>query len=131
MLNRKITQLKGALRLGYQFQNKESIILRDYLAMERTRLASERTFMAYIRTSLFLLTGGLTLLQFERFKHLDWLGYLAIALCTLLLIIGVNRYFRLNSRLRIYYDQIKQEQEKITEAKEADAKAKETAGNKA
>ena len=31
---------------------KEELILRDYLAADRTALANERTLMAYIRTSV-------------------------------------------------------------------------------
>jgi putative membrane protein len=134
ILNDRIFQLKGVLRQGYQFQNREAIILRDYLAMERTRLASERTFMAYIRTSLFFLTGGLTLLQFERFAHLDWLGYISLTLSVVLLLSGIIRYIRVNRRLRIYYEQIKLEQERLTLAKEADARKteeKETAAREA
>lgn len=122
LLNDKLLQMKGVLRQGYQFQNREAIILRDYLAMERTRLASERTFMAYIRTSLFFLTGGLTLLQFERFAQLDWLGYMSLTVCVVLLLAGIIRYIRVTRRLRIYYEQIKLEQEKLTQAKEADAR---------
>ncbi|GAP67936.1 hypothetical protein BA6E_101382 [Bacteroidales bacterium 6E] len=40
------------LRLfSHTFENREQIILRDYLALERTRLANERTLLSYIRTS--------------------------------------------------------------------------------
>lgn len=31
-----------------EFKNQEKIILRDYLALERTRLANERTLFSYI-----------------------------------------------------------------------------------
>lgn len=112
--------MRGILRFGYHFENKDEIILRDYLAMERTRLANERTFLGYIRTSLFFLTGGITLLQIEGFSHLDWLGYLAIALCLILLITGIGRYIILSNRLHNYYKQIK------TGAKKAAALEKES-----
>ena len=41
-----------------KFKNEE-LILRDYLAIERTKLANVRTLFSYIRTSLYLLTAGI------------------------------------------------------------------------
>ncbi len=37
------------------------LILRDHLAVERTRLANERTVLSYARTAFALLAGALTL----------------------------------------------------------------------
>ncbi|WP_224996016.1 DUF202 domain-containing protein [Cesiribacter sp. SM1] len=111
MIRNRLAQMKGVIRYGYQFQNKEKIILRDYMAMERTRLANERTLMAYVRTSLFFLTGGLTLLELERFEHLTGLAYIAIILSVSMLVIGVTRFIVLGKRLRVYYGQIKNEEE--------------------
>jgi putative membrane protein len=36
----------------------EELLLRDHLALDRTRLANERTLLAYLRTSLMLLVAG-------------------------------------------------------------------------
>jgi putative membrane protein len=38
----------------------EEMILRDHLAMDRTRLANERTLLAYLRTALMLMVAGVT-----------------------------------------------------------------------
>jgi putative membrane protein len=38
----------------------EELILRDHLALDRTRLANERTLLAYVRTSLMLIVAGAT-----------------------------------------------------------------------
>lgn len=105
--------MKSLLRIGYQFENKEKIILRDFLAMERTRLANERTLMAYVRTSLFFLTGGLTLLQFERFQNMFWLAYFAMVLSVVMMITGIYRYLRLNSRVHDYYEQIEHDRKQM------------------
>ena len=105
--------MRGILRYGYHFENKKEIILRDFLAMERTRLANERTFLTYIRTALFFLTGGLTLIQLEEFDHLNWLGYLAVVIAVVMVITGIFRYFRLANRLHNYYKQIKTEKMQI------------------
>ncbi|MFT4781527.1 MAG: putative membrane protein, partial [Pseudohongiellaceae bacterium] len=43
------------LKFGRDFEPDERVILRDYLAIERTRLANERTLLSYIRSSLYLL----------------------------------------------------------------------------
>ena len=40
------------------------MILRDHLAVERTRLAGERTVLAYARTALALFAGAATLAHF-------------------------------------------------------------------
>ncbi|AHM59693.1 hypothetical protein D770_07150 [Flammeovirgaceae bacterium 311] len=112
--------MKGVIRYGYQFQNKEKIILRDYMAMERTRLANERTLMAYVRTSLFFVTGGLTLLELKRFAHLTGLAYIAIIIAILMFTIGITRFVVLGKRLRKYYAQIKNEEEAQKQEKKAE-----------
>jgi putative membrane protein len=43
---------------------QEQLILRDHLALDRTRLANERTLLAYIRTALMLLVAGATAVKF-------------------------------------------------------------------
>ena len=39
------------------------LILRDHLALDRTRLANRRTMLAYLRTALMLLVSGATLVK--------------------------------------------------------------------
>jgi putative membrane protein len=38
----------------------EELILRDHLAIDRTKLANERTLLAYLRTALMLMVAGAT-----------------------------------------------------------------------
>ncbi|MBL8031437.1 MAG: DUF202 domain-containing protein, partial [Candidatus Doudnabacteria bacterium] len=38
----------------------QHLILRDHLAVDRTRLAVERAFLAYIRTGLTFLVAGVS-----------------------------------------------------------------------
>lgn len=92
-------------KLVSDYQNKERIILRDFLALVRTTLANERTLFAYIRTSLYLVLGGIGLLQLKDFSHLKWLGYTAIFISLFLIIFGLIRYFKLKSRLQKFYDE--------------------------
>jgi putative membrane protein len=72
---------------------------REILALERTKLANERTLLAYIRASLYLLLGGLALLQLRDFQQIHWLGYFALVICVLFLMVGITRFVMLKRRL--------------------------------
>lgn len=85
------------------FENKEEIILRDYLALERTKLANERTLFAYIRTALYLILAGMTILQLNNFESIHWIAFLSIGLSIIILIVGIWRYTKLNRQLKYYY----------------------------
>ncbi len=71
----------------------------EILALERTKLANERTLLSYIRSSLYLLLGGLALLQLEDLSRIHWLGYVALFVCIVFLGIGIVRYIVLYRRL--------------------------------
>ncbi|MBR9831083.1 DUF202 domain-containing protein [Acidiluteibacter ferrifornacis] len=90
-------------KLGATFKNQEHIILRDFLALERTKLANERTLLSYIRASLYLLLGGIALLKLEGFEQIKFLGYTSLSLTVILLIVGIFRYNKLNIKLKDYY----------------------------
>jgi putative membrane protein len=87
------------------FDNKEDIILRDYLALERTRLANERTLLSYIRTALYLILGGITTLTIESFESIRWLGYVSLVLSVFLIVFGTLRYFVLRKKINTHYFQ--------------------------
>lgn len=86
-----------------KFENKEKIILRDFLAMERTSLANERTLFSYIRASLYMGIGGVAIVEYEGFASLSWLAYTVFGLSGLLIFIGIFRYRRLKKKLSTYY----------------------------
>lgn len=71
----------------------------EILALERTKLANERTLLSYIRSSLYLLVGGIALLQLEEYGNLHWIGYLALIICVVFLGVGIFRYVLLYRRL--------------------------------
>jgi putative membrane protein len=48
---------------NYSRFDPEELILRDELALDRTRLANERTLLAYLRTSIMLLVSGGTIIK--------------------------------------------------------------------
>lgn len=74
--------------------------LREHLALERTKLSNERTLLSYIRTSLYLLIGGIALLELDHYPQLHWVGYVALTICILFLIIGISRYVVLEKKLK-------------------------------
>lgn len=54
----------------------EQLILRDYLAIERTVLTNEATFLAYVRTSLTIIVVGVTL--FHLSPNNEMLQYIGV-----------------------------------------------------
>jgi putative membrane protein len=75
-------------------------LIREHLALERTKLANERTLLSYIRSSLYLFIAGLAILQIKEYTHVQWLGYLSLFICVVFITIGVYRYIHLNRKLR-------------------------------
>lgn len=71
----------------------------EILALERTKLANERTLLSYIRSSLYLLLGGVGILQLKEFESIRWLGYVSLVICVIFLTIGIIRYMVLMRRL--------------------------------
>lgn len=103
-MDTRIYRLQRMLRLKQPpFRNREPLILRDHLALERTRLSNERTLLSYIRSSLYLLIGGIALVQIEGYGDLRYVGYLALLLCVLFVLVGFLRFFRLRDQLDRYY----------------------------
>lgn len=102
---KKIGQ-KFSSKIARPFENNEQIILRDYLALQRTTLANERTLFAYIRTSLYLILGGLGLNQVPLFENIKWIGTIALVVSAIILIYGFTRYVVLRRKLQKFYDVI-------------------------
>ena len=79
---------------------KEKMILRDYLAADRTTLANERTFLAYIRTGLTLFVAGVTFIHFFDPAMIVILGWIFVPLGIVVFVIGAMRYKKMQSLLR-------------------------------
>lgn len=93
------------LRFGRDFKPDEEIILRDYLAIERTRLANERTLLSYIRSSLYLLLGGIAFFQLKNFPDFKYLALLALVFSIIFFVIGIYRFTLLKKSLKkLYYN---------------------------
>lgn len=99
-------QLKNIVKFTDHFDNEERMILRDHLAMERTKLANERTLLSYLRSSLYLLLGGVGLIgiQEKMFEDLRIVGYIALGLSVIFLVVGIIRYIQLKRHLHSFIE---------------------------
>lgn len=80
-------------------EDREEMILRDYLAVDRTILANEASFMSYIRTALTLIAAGVTLIKFFDNPIMSVLGWIFITVGGWLAVYGLNRYRRVDDVL--------------------------------
>jgi len=95
---------KRLLSFGRDFEPDKQVILRDYLAIERTRLANERTLLSYIRSSLYLLLGSIALYQLKEFSNFEYLALTSLIFSAVFFIIGVYRFTLLKRSLNhLYY----------------------------
>ena len=78
----------------------ENAVLRDYLALERTKLANERTYLSYVRTSLYFLLGGFAFIKIEDFENTQYLGYISMGISLFLIISGTTRFLIIRRRIR-------------------------------
>jgi putative membrane protein len=83
-----------------RFQSKD-LILRDFLAMDRTILANERTFLGYIRTALTLLVAGATFIKFFDQAFVYVLGWVFIPLGLFTLVFGLGRFMKMKQRISV------------------------------
>lgn len=82
----------------YDF-SKEDMILRDFLALDRTILANERTFLAWFRTSLSLIAGGIAVIKISTEFIFFIGGTILIGMGIPIGFIGLLRYIRMNKWL--------------------------------
>jgi putative membrane protein len=83
---------------------KGSLILRDYLALDRTVLANERTLLSYFRLVLGLVSIGAGMVGILDFLWTTILGYMFIGVGSIALIIGIVRYRSVKKKLKAIQD---------------------------
>ncbi|MFL0164047.1 YidH family protein [Candidatus Clostridium helianthi] len=82
----------------YNF-NKDKMILRDFLAADRTHLANERTLLAYMRTGLGTFALAISLIKLFDTNFTYVLGIIFIALSVISIILGIYRYKKINKKI--------------------------------
>lgn len=75
-------------------------LIREHLALERTKLANERTLLSYTQASLYFLLGGLALIQLKQYEEMHYIGYLALVFSVLFVTVGVWRFFVLKRKMQ-------------------------------
>ena len=78
--------------------NKD-LVLREYLAIERTKLANERTLLTYIRTGLYFLVAGSTLGHLIDTAFWKMMGLPVIIVGVLITAFGVMRFIRMGREI--------------------------------
>ena len=77
----------------------EDMILRDYLALDRTKLANKRTLLSYARTFIAFLATGVGMIKLWDTFILNLIGYVFIAAALLTLVIGIIDYIKMKKSL--------------------------------
>ncbi len=75
-------------------------LIREHLALERTKLANERTLLSYTQAALYFLLGGLALVQLKEYEELIYIGYLALIFSVLFVTVGIWRFFVLRKKMK-------------------------------
>ena len=82
---------------------EKELITRDWLAIDRTKMANERTFLAYLRTFMVVLGSGVAIIKVEVLEDLTGLGIFFIILAPVILVFGAARYLYVRRHIHKYY----------------------------
>jgi putative membrane protein len=104
-----LKKITGTKHLKSKYNNKNDIILRDFLALERTTLANERTLFAYLRAGIYMVIAGFAFLELQDFIDLVWLSYILFIISFFLFVFGFVRFFILKNKLDVYYNDMERE----------------------
>ncbi len=94
---------KKIFRFTDNYKVHEKIILRDHLALQRTKLANERTLLTYIRSALYLIIAGIAFLNVKEFAQIPYLGILCFGFSGILFLVGIIRYIQLRKQIDMPY----------------------------
>lgn len=98
----------------YQEFIAKQLILRDYLAIERTILTNEATFLGYIRTSLTIAVVGVSLLNlYPENQTLQYVGLLLSLVAFFIFVIGSVRSIRMSKKINKFLEDRKETEEII------------------
>ncbi len=88
---------KSVMRFYSEFNDR--MILRDYLALDRTILANKRTILAYFRTFIGLVASGTGMIKLVATPVITVIGYVFIILAFPLMITGIIEFLRVSRSL--------------------------------
>lgn len=85
----------------YEQFKREEMILRDWLALDRTVLANKRTFLAYSRTSIALLALGIAFVKLINHEFFEISGFVLMALGIVVFIVGSREFIANSARFKL------------------------------
>lgn len=92
----------------HEFLAKQ-LILRDYLAIERTSLTNQSTFLAYIRTSLTMMVVGITLYKLSVGNMtFQKIGVILTIVGFLIIVVGSLRTIQMRNRINKFLEKRKE-----------------------
>ena len=83
----------------YDDGNKDEMITRDYLALDRTELANSRTLLAYIRTAIAVFAAGIGMMEFIESRVIAVIGVVFMAVSPFVAVTGIFYYVRMKRKL--------------------------------
>lgn len=102
----------------YSEFKRESMILRDWLALDRTVLANKRTFLAYSRTAIAMVVLGIAFVKLIGHQFFEISGFLLILFGIIVFFIGIREY---SSNTRRFRKLMEKERALETHMREIDA----------
>jgi putative membrane protein len=89
----------------YSRFEKDKLILRDELAIDRTLLSNERTLLAYLRSGAALIIAGATITHFSNDPSFWMMGLLCVPIGVIVSLIGIWRYRKMDRSIRLLRQQ--------------------------
>ncbi|MDR1626585.1 MAG: DUF202 domain-containing protein [Spirochaetia bacterium] len=81
------------------YESGAEMILRDYLALDRTKLANERTLLAYLRMGIGLVAAGIGMIGILDLFWAHIVGWCFLAAAPAALITGVRNFARMKKKM--------------------------------
>jgi putative membrane protein len=86
--------------MGPETEHPEQPVLRDRLALDRTKLANERTLLAYLRTTIVLVGAGVTLLKlFPKEAAMSVIAGVLLVVGFSACVVGVSHFVKTHRRM--------------------------------
>jgi putative membrane protein len=79
--------------------NRETLILRDELALDRTVLANERTLLAYLRSAVALVLAGVSIMEFSQQQWFWIIGVMCLPVGVITGLVGLVRFYRMKNSI--------------------------------
>lgn len=84
-------------------KDNDTLSLRDYLAIDRTKLANQRTLLAMLRTGLYLMVMAVTIVSLEFLEELRWVSSILFGAGIITILIGMYLWTNQNKKIKNLY----------------------------